>query len=171
MRGNRLHLLQGQQRQHCLVSTVLLPAVTGSQPLLVGDTLTVAVPKTVYRFASLGAAPLSVELNDYHILPKSNRNIVLGRPGTRLLSYELVTGKDTLALDRVKFNADSSMLRSRNEISFTATIKNLRIVITYAFAPEGYLANVRGSLTGTDSTTELLIRLHEGLPFVESDSE
>lgn len=135
-----------------------------------GDTLTVVTPKATYRFASLGAAPLDVVLNDYHILPRSTRKVILGRPGIRLLSYELVSDRDTIHLDRVKFEVDSSNLAGKTGIGFTAEVNKARISLGYTFAPDGYLANVHGSVTGVDSSAELLIRLHQGLPFVEADS-
>ena len=135
-----------------------------------GDTITATAPKAIYRFTSAGAAPLDVTLSDYHFLPKSSKNIVLGRPGTRLLSYDLVIGKDTVHLDKVDFAVDSSSLASKKEISFAANVDSSKVVISYAFAPTGYLANVRGSVTGPGSAGELLIRLHHGLPFVEADS-
>ncbi len=138
--------------------------------MLIGDTLVVVTSKATYHFASLGAAPLDVVLNDYYILPKSGQNITLGRPGIRLLSYELVSNKDTIYLDRVKFNFDSTRIGKNAEIEFTSTVNAVRITITYAFAPAGYLANVHGSILGADSSAKLLIRLHQGLPFVEADS-
>lgn len=136
----------------------------------VGDTLTIVAPKVTYHFASFGAAPLDVVLRDYHILPKSGKNIVLGRPGTRLLSYELVSDKDTIPLDRIKFSVDSSVVGGNAGVVFTGAEKNVRVRIAYSFLPEGYLASVHGSVTGGDSSTQLLVRLHRGLPFVESDS-
>ncbi|MGH9566590.1 MAG: membrane protein insertase YidC, partial [Candidatus Angelobacter sp.] len=136
----------------------------------IGDTLAVVTPTATYRFASFGAAPLDVVLNEYHVLPKSDRNIILGRAGIRLLSYELVSGRDTIRLDQTKFAIDSSTSLGKNGVTFTALVSNMRVVLRYAFAPQGYLANVRGTVTGADSAAKLLIRLHQGLPFVEADS-
>lgn len=136
----------------------------------VGDSIAVVAPKATFRFASLGAAPLDVFLDDYYFLPKSNRNIVLGRPGSRLLSYDLVGKRDTIHLDDVKFEIDSSKLKSNSVVTFSGSAKGTHIRIIYSFAPEGYLSNVHGSVTGTDSINSLLIRLHQGLPFVEADS-
>ena len=145
-------------------------ATTSSALSPIGDSIAIAAPKAIFRFASLGAAPLDVVLNDYHFLPKSDRNIVLGRPGSRLLSYDLVGKRDTIHLDDVKFEIDSSRLRTKSTLVFSGSSKGTHVTITYAFAPEGYLSNVQGSVTGTDSITSLLIRLHQGLPFVEADS-
>jgi YidC/Oxa1 family membrane protein insertase len=140
----------------------------GAAPI--GDTLVISTSKATYHFASLGAAPLNVVLKDYHVLPRSGKNIVLGRSGIRLLSYELATKTDTTHLDRVKFNVDSSTRGNEAAVRFTAAVNNKHIAISYAFTPDGYLANVHGSVTGADSSTDLLIRLHQGLPIVEADS-
>jgi YidC/Oxa1 family membrane protein insertase len=135
------------------------------------DTIPVVTPKATYHFTSLGAAPLDVVLHDYQVLPKGiNRNIVLGRAHVPLLSYELVTGRDTLRLDQVRFAIDSSTRSTNSGITFKADVQNVHVVISYSFASDGYLANVRGSVKGIDSTAVLLIRMHKGLPFVEADS-
>jgi YidC/Oxa1 family membrane protein insertase len=135
------------------------------------ETLSIVTPKAVYHFTSLGAAPLNVVLNDYHVMPKaSNRNVILGRPRVPLLSYALLKGKDTLQLNMLKFSVDTSAALVKPGIAFSADIENTHVAITYVFSSDGYLANVRGSIKSVDSATVLLIKLHEGLPFVEADS-
>jgi YidC/Oxa1 family membrane protein insertase len=134
------------------------------------ETLTVVTPKATYHFASLGAAPLDVVLHDYQVLPKANRNVTLGRPGVPLLSYDLVRGRDTLHLDRVKFAVDSVAGSTTRATTFSADVQGVHLVIAYSFDPRGYLASVRGSAKGADSSALLLIRMHQGLPLVEADS-
>ena len=161
-------------------SAVVNPAAKNSRPgselsavstLPLTDTISVVTSKAIYRFGSVGAAPLDVILADYHKLPKtSKQNVVLGRPHIALLSYELVTGRDTLQLDRVKFNIDSSNVGSARGITFKADVQNIHLGIEYSFSPDGYLAHVRGTAVGVDPGAVLLIRMHRGLPFVEADS-
>ena len=135
------------------------------------DTIRIVTPKATYRFSSVGAAPLDVILADYHKLPKtSGQNVILGRPRVPLLSYALVTGGDTLQLDRTKFDVDTSAAAHNPGITFKTDVRNVRISIDYSFTPDGYLAHVRGSAAGADPGAVLLIRLHRGLPFVEADS-
>ena len=135
------------------------------------DTIRIVTPKATYQFSSVGAAPLDVILADYHKLPKtSGQNVILGRPRVPLLSYALVTGGDTLQLDRTKFDVDTSAAAHNPGITFKTDVRNVRISIDYSFTPDGYLAHVRGSATGADPGAVLLIRLHRGLPFVEADS-
>jgi YidC/Oxa1 family membrane protein insertase len=135
------------------------------------DTIPVVTPKATYHFTSLGAAPLDVVLHDYQVLPKgTNRNVVLGRPHVPLVSYAVVSGRDTLRLDQVRFTVDSSGVGANPGITFNADVRNAHVVIGYGFSSDGYLANVRGSVKGIDSAAVLLIRLHKGLPFVEADS-
>lgn len=135
------------------------------------DTLSVVTPKATYYFTPLGAAPLDVVLNDYRVMPKaSNRNVKIGRLHVPLLSYAVLKGRDTLELDKVKFSVDTTAHSATPGIAFVADVQGARVSIAYAFNGEGYLANVRGSVKGIDSTSVLLIRMHKGLPFVEADS-
>lgn len=135
------------------------------------DTLSVVTPKAIYHFTSLGAAPLNVVLNDYHVLPKgTNKNVIIGRAHVPLLSYALLRGSDTVHLDRVHFTVDSTKSSTQPGIAFSADVQNTHVAISYAFDPDGYLGKVRGSIKGIDSTDILLIRLNHGLPFVEADS-
>jgi YidC/Oxa1 family membrane protein insertase len=135
------------------------------------DTLSVVTPKATYHFTSLGAAPLDVVLNDYHVLPKgANKNVVIGRPHVPLLSYALLKGRDTLHLDQVKFTVDSAATTAKSGIAFSADVQNTQVRIVYSFDSDGYLGKVQGSIKGADSTDVLLIRLQHGLPFVEADS-
>lgn len=135
------------------------------------DTLNVMTPKATYHFTSLGAAPLDVVLNDYHVLPKAiNKKVVIGRQHIPLLSYALLKGRDTLRLDQVKFTVESATSEKKPGITFSADVQNAHVVIAYSFNAEGYLGTVRGMIKGVDSTDVLLIKLHGGLPFVEADS-
>ncbi|MDQ2930389.1 MAG: membrane protein insertase YidC [Gemmatimonadota bacterium] len=153
--------------------TTSTPSVTSKMEIAEAssDTLSVTTPKATYYFTPLGAAPLDVVLNDYRVMPKaSNKNVRLGRPHVPLLSYAVLKGRDTLELDKVKFDVDTTGRSATPGIAFTAVVEGARVSIAYAFNGEGYLANVHGSVKGVDSTSMLLIRMHKGLPFVEADS-
>jgi YidC/Oxa1 family membrane protein insertase len=135
------------------------------------DTLSVVTPKATYRFSTLGAAPLDVILNDYHVMPKSNnKNVSLGRPHVPMLSYAVLRGRDTLQLAKLKFNVDSGVTATKPGIAFSADAQGAHISIGYSFTSDGYLGNVHGSIKGVDSTSVFLITMHRGLPFVEADS-
>ncbi|MEO6209281.1 MAG: YidC/Oxa1 family insertase periplasmic-domain containing protein [Gemmatimonadaceae bacterium] len=155
------------------VATTSSPSVAGKMEVAeaTSDTLSVVTLKATYYFTPMGAAPLDVVLNDYRVMPKaSNRNVKLGRPHVPLLSYAVLRGRDTLELDKVKFSVDTIAHSAIPGIAFVADVQGARVSIAYAFNGEGYLANVRGSVKGIDSTSVLLIRMHKGLPFVEADS-
>jgi YidC/Oxa1 family membrane protein insertase len=135
------------------------------------DSIPIVTSKATYHFTSIGAVPLDVVLSDYHKLPKgSKQNVVLGRPHVPLLSYALLTGGDTLRLDRTKFEVDSSVARNNVGITFKTDVQNVHVVISYSFTSDGYLGQVRGTAKGIDPKAVLLITLHRGLPFVEADS-
>jgi YidC/Oxa1 family membrane protein insertase len=136
------------------------------------ETLSVVTPKATYHFTSVGAAPLDVVLNDYHVMPKaSNQKVTLGRPHLPLLTYALlIKGKDTLQLSKTRFSVDSTPVSGNPSIAFSTDIQRTHVNIAYVFNGDGYLASVHGSIKGVDSTAVLLIRLNRGLPFVEADS-
>jgi hypothetical protein len=56
-------------------------------PTAVPDTVTVATPKVVYRFSTVGAAPIGIQLNDYKALSatgSSRRRRTTSRSSPRL---------------------------------------------------------------------------------------
>ena len=161
-------------RDSVVISTGVHRDSTKVQPVvnpMAIDSIPIVTPKATYHFTSVGAVPLNVILTDYHKLPKgSNQNVVLGRPHVPLLSYALLTGRDTVRLDRTRFEIDSSITRSKPGITFSTDVQNIHVVISYTFASDGYLGEVRGSAKGVDPNAVLLVTLHRGLPFVEADS-
>jgi YidC/Oxa1 family membrane protein insertase len=153
--------------------TTPMPAPVRSEvdsTLTTADSVTVVTPKAAYHFSTAGARPLNVVLHDYHVLPRGDQRVVLGRKAMSLLSYELIRGRDTVRLDHARFTPDTTIQAAGTPVGFNATVEGLQIGIVYSFAPSGYLASVHGSVKGDNPPSTLLIRLHRGLPFVEADS-
>ena len=117
------------------VDTTAVNKVTAPlAPAIALDTISVTTSKAIYQFHSLGAAPFDVILGDYQKLPKgSKQNVVLGRPHVPLLSYALVTGTDTLPLDRSKFEIDSTTTGAHPSVTFKTDVQNVHVVIGYNF--------------------------------------
>lgn len=167
--------LRNAQTLQSSAATVAAPTPkqtdTSAGKELIADTIPVVTPKAVYHFTSVGATPLDVALPDYHRLPKGlNQTVVLGRSHVPLLSYQLVNGRDTLNLDRIKFRVDSSKAGQNAAIAFKADTQNLHVTVSYSFNSDGYLGAVKGTVAGADTNAVVLVRLHQGLPFVEADS-
>ncbi|HET7552023.1 MAG TPA: membrane protein insertase YidC [Gemmatimonadaceae bacterium] len=150
--------------------------VTAAVPTAKPDTITVATPKAVYRFSTVGAAPIGIQLNDYKALSEHNGPVELARDGTPLVSYELLRAPgDTIQLDQQAFTIDSSRSAAGelSALTFHATARGVPVSISYTFAPDSYLVRVKGSV-GTAANSEggqyLIAHLERGLNSQEADT-
>jgi YidC/Oxa1 family membrane protein insertase len=159
------------------------PAVTArdsnalaAAPTAVPDTVTVATPKVVYRFSTVGAAPIGVQLNDYKALSGHDGAVELAREGTPLLSYDLVRAPgDTIQLDQQAFTVDSSRSAGGelSALTFHPTARGVPVSIAYTFSPDSYLVRVKGSVgaTGNPQGSQYIVtRLERGLNSQEADT-
>lgn len=142
------------------------------------ETVAVAGRRTTYRFSTLGAAPVGVQLNDYRALANKGGlvprdTIQLIRPGLPLLSYGIVrSAGDTLRLERVQFTVDSSALKAggAGALTFRGTGAGEGVTLVYTFAPDSYLVRVSGQATGGAAGRTLVVTLPEGLNSQEADT-
>src|SRR5919205_2843385 len=135
------------------------------------DTLLIDTPKALYRFSTAGAAPIGVTLHTHRQLgAHKGAPVDLARPGVPLLSYRLVTGRDTIPLDSLPFSVDSTAAGAR-ALTFRTRARGAEVALTYSFAPDSYLVRVQGDVRGVDARTSyLLITLPRGLASSEVDS-
>ncbi|MEP6703801.1 MAG: hypothetical protein ABJB34_03250, partial [Acidobacteriota bacterium] len=89
--------------------TITSSSVPDSNPaMMVAETTVVSTPLANYRFSSVGAMPLSVELKSYKALDGSKQNVRLASASNHLVSYRLFLPGDTVALSGVPFTLDKS---------------------------------------------------------------
>jgi YidC/Oxa1 family membrane protein insertase len=140
----------------------------------VAETLVVNTARAVYRFTNIGAAPVSVALHDYPArAPGTSGVVTLEHDHEPLLRYLVISGHDTLALDRVPFTgaltyaADSTPL-----VTYQATVGTVPVSIRYALSRTGYLSRVEGTvgLSAAATPAYLLLGLPGGLNSYESDT-
>ena len=132
------------------------------------ETTQVSLPLTRYRFTNAGAALLSVDLKSYKALDGSERNVNLQSKSGQLLAYRLFLASDTIDLNRVLFQVDSS--RS-NVLTYAANTHGAQVVIRYAFAPDSYVVRVSGEVhQGTSNAGYIGIHMPTGLRSAEADS-
>src|SRR6267378_7999895 len=67
------------------------------------ETTTVTTARAIYKFTSVGAAPVVAVIRDYKNRSVSSGLVDLGTPGLPLLGYRLITATDTVDLSRVPF--------------------------------------------------------------------
>jgi YidC/Oxa1 family membrane protein insertase len=150
----------------------IAPAVPPATP----DTITVATQKAVYRFSTVGAAPIGIQLDDYKALSDHDGPVQLAREGTPLISYELLRAPgDTIQLDRQAFTMDSSRSAAGelSSLTFHTTARGVPVSISYTFAPDSYLVRVKGSVGAAGNSQGgqyLIARLERGLNSQEADT-
>ncbi len=155
------------------------PAVPPAKP----ETLTVTTPTATVAFASIGAAPVTVTMRDYHATVRNVAQLSasplvrLGQAGEALLSYAIVTPRDTIALDGVPFRGTVSTSHGVPTVEFQGDVPRpaggtLHVAITYAFNGDGYLSRVAGTVVGLEGSPAgyLLISLPTGFPSFEADT-
>jgi YidC/Oxa1 family membrane protein insertase len=137
------------------------------------ETTTVTVPKAIYRFSSLGAAPVSVVIRDY-LNRTGNRPVDLGLPGASLLAYELITPSDTVDLSRVAFSSARNRTAAGEEVvTYTASINRIGVEISYTVPTDtagSYVMQVQGRVTGAQSPSYLITALPKTLRPTEADT-
>ncbi|CAA9330729.1 MAG: Inner membrane protein translocase and chaperone YidC, long form, partial [uncultured Gemmatimonadaceae bacterium] len=142
------------------------------------ETTVVATPKVAYRFASVGAAPVSAVMTGYRSLRRgadSTRRVELARPGVPLLRYRLVVPGDTVDLGRTPFTVQRGAGGAAAPVTFEAATRVGRVTISYTFPPDtnganAYMLTVRGRVEGPGAQGALLVELPNGLHSEEADS-
>jgi YidC/Oxa1 family membrane protein insertase len=150
-------------------------AAAGNAPALpVAEVATISTPKAIYRFSSLGAAPISIVNRDYKNRSANGGLVDLGVPGSPLLSYHLITPTDTVDLSRVPFALTQTRNANGDEtLTYNASVKNLGVSISYAVSQDtaaSYAVSVDGKLTGAQGPVFLITELPKTLQPTEADT-
>ena len=134
------------------------------------ETTVVEAPLAVYRFTSLGAAPLGSELRSYTSRRPGEKGkpVTLGHVGEPLLRYRLVGPGDTLDLSRVHFTRTTPA--GANPVRFTAAVNGATISIGYAVVPDSYVVHVSGQVENAPADRFLLVDLPSGFQSTEVDT-
>ena len=143
----------------------------------------VRMDTAIYRFSSVGAAPVSAELLEYQQLAKGGKgvgHVELARSGEPLLHYRLALPGDTIALDRTAFTlVDSSAAigNGRGQLVYEAPVttragQSARVTIAYRFALDNYVVHTSGRVDGLPAGQPgfLLVDLPDGLRSPEADT-
>src|SRR4051812_48465438 len=145
-------------------------AVTVAQT---AETTTVNRPKAIFRFSSVGAAPVSVVARDYQSRSALSSLVDLGVPGSPLLAYRLIMPTDTLDLSRVPFTLTQSTNAAGDEtLSYTTTVKNIGISIAYTIGSDtaaSYVVRTEGRISGAATPAYLVTELPKTLRPTEAD--
>jgi YidC/Oxa1 family membrane protein insertase len=129
------------------------------------DTVVVQTQKAVYGFTTLGATAIDVSLRDYRALNRDSGTVRLVRDSAALVTFRLVSGRDTIWLDRTVFAVDDS--GSPDSLMFRASTPAGEVLVTYHLDRDGYLLRVNGRVpAGVD---EVVVTLPRGLRSEEAN--
>src|SRR6476646_154907 len=155
------------------------PAVTRNDTAVVAksasvETTTVTVPKAIYRFSNVGAAPISVVIRDYLNRSTGSGLVDLGIPGSPLLGYRLITPSDTVDLSRVPFNLARTRTSAGEEArTYAASVNAVSVSLTYTIPTDtaaSYTMRVEGRVAGTQAPAYLITELPRTLHPTEADT-
>jgi len=148
-------------------STSVAPVSQSAQ----GKVVTIDTERASYQFSTLGAAPVSVLMKNYRNLSPTNGQVVLKVPGQELLTYALVTGRDTVRLRNTDFQvSQASGPTGETSLTFRGIANGLGVTISYNIVPQKYVMRVSGRVDNSPSQTFLLIDMPSSLPVTEADT-
>jgi YidC/Oxa1 family membrane protein insertase len=138
------------------------------------ETTTVVTPKAIYKFSSIGAAPVSIVIRDYVNRSASGGLVDLAAEGPPLLGYRLVTPTDTADLSKIPF-ALSQAKNAKGDDSFTysATVNGHAVTIGYTIPHDtlaSYALGVSGGVKGLSGQSYLLTEMPRTLRSAEADT-
>jgi YidC/Oxa1 family membrane protein insertase len=138
------------------------------------DTVAVTSPLYTYGISTIGARVVSAELHRYASMApdQKGRQAQLIPAGSDLLGLTLVTGRDTVAFDRIPFtpSAPNLAVSGATPLRLTATRGGIGLELTYTFHPDDYRIDVAGRLTGVGPNGgQLLVGLGPTLANTEAN--
>lgn len=138
------------------------------------ETTAITTPKAIYKFANVGAAPVSIVIREYKNRSASSGLVDLGVPGSPLLSYQLVTPTDTADLAQIPF----TLVRTRDAkgdetLTYGTSVKNFGVSISYTVSQDtaaSYAIKVDGRVVGAQAPAYLITQLPRTLQPTEADT-
>ena len=136
--------------------------------------VTVESPLYRFRFSTRGGRLVGAELKQYKTFAVGDTgNARIIPPDSRFLETALVFGTDTVSLAGWDFEPSAERVevdRAGADLRLLARRGNVTVALTYTFAPDVYLFDVEGQVTGVTSGGMALVSLGPRLSLVEADS-
>jgi YidC/Oxa1 family membrane protein insertase len=142
------------------VRTVVVPA----------ETLVVRAGTSTYSLSTAGGAPTAVALADHRAFTGARGNVNIHNPGGSLLGFRVVTGADTIALDRLTFAATQGGPSDTPIMTFTSRDPAVPATIEYRVTATPYLSDVRIQVPQARERAYLLVSLPGGFASQEADT-
>ena len=160
------------------VPAVRAPAVVAAArgataaPGAQAESTTVRTARATMRFTSIGAAPLSVALDDFKALGGNHTApAVIGTPAAPLLRYAVLAAGDTIRFDQTPFTVTRSGEGGRTAIEYRGTERGVTLTARYEVdttSAGAYLMHARLDVEGAPATAFLRIELPRGFASQET---
>lgn len=137
------------------------------------DTIMVRAPLYTYGISTEGGRLVSATLHEYRTMAAGDSGEAqILRPGSDLLGLEIISGSDTLPLERWIFTPSAAELtvNGPTPLTLTAAQGGVSVELTYTFTRD-YFVSVRGRVSGLGPDGALArLDLGSGLLNTEADS-
>jgi len=149
--------------------------ITVSNAAVIGvETTTVHSPLASYGFSSRGGVPVSIALDSYpsHRRGLGGQSVELIGTHRGLLSYQLISGRDTIHLDTVPLRVEQQS-GSGGSVAYTGDAGGHRIRLAYvvpADTSDSYLVHVAATVQNVTPGSVLVIGLPRTLQPNEADT-
>ena len=135
---------------------------TGNAPAQVAaETTLVSTGKARLRLSSIGGALIGAEFTDIRRLSADSSPVELAPRGEPLLRFRLVTGHDTIALDRTSLRRQPGTVP--NEIAYHGDAQGVPVSVQWSFAPDTYRVKIKGGPEGVGYVSRVSVRA-TGIP-------
>ena len=143
------------------------PPAAPSTLAAAAETVTVETQRATYVFSTLGAVPVGVRLREYRALNRDSGSVQLVRDSVPLVTFSLITDRDTLSLAQTLFSVARSP--GGDSLVFQGVTPVGDATLVYELDQEGYLLRINGRVPAT--ARELVITLPRGLRSEEANTE
>ena len=107
---------------------------SAARTIVRADTVVLRTPRAAFEFGSMGAAPLSVRLDEYRRLG-SRKGVqepaTIRSTGAPLMRYAVLAAGDTVRFDEVPFAVSRSQVGDRQTIEFRGTERGITLEVRY----------------------------------------
>jgi YidC/Oxa1 family membrane protein insertase len=132
------------------------------------DTINLRDTESTIRLLSVGAAPIAVGVPAHKSFGPTTGEVAIEDEGRPLLSFQVVTGNDTLHLDRATYRASGDP--ATGTVTFNSADPGVAASIEYRKTNTPYLTHVRVAVPGASGKAFLLLNLAEGFTSQEADT-
>lgn len=126
------------------------------------ETLRLENTVAAYYFSTQGAMLMSAELPNYQRLNGDSGVVRLQHGAEPLIRYRLISGRDTIPLDRLPFTAREERLGAEQRLTFTTAVSGGSVEIAYTLSVDNYLAGITVRAEGIPAPAFLLTSLPTG---------